>query len=86
MDPNLIQRITIDPDICHGKPTVRGMRYPVSMILDLLGAGMTRNPSRENIPLAYWSVTELPGNSVHFCFSNAFWWNSKAVLHSLLAS
>ena len=35
------KRITIDPDICHGRPTIRGLRYPVSMILELLGAGMT---------------------------------------------
>lgn len=38
---DLIKRITINPDICHGKPTIRNMRYPVSMILDLLSAGMT---------------------------------------------
>ena len=36
-----INRITIDPEICHGKPCIRGMRYPVEMILDLLSAGMT---------------------------------------------
>ena len=34
-------RITINPAICHGKPTVRGLRYPVEMILDLLSAGMS---------------------------------------------
>lgn len=34
-------RITIDPAICHGKPTVRGLRYPVEMILDLLSSGMS---------------------------------------------
>ena len=32
---------TVDPEICHGKPTVRGLRYPVSMILELLAGGMT---------------------------------------------
>ena len=37
----LINRITINPEICHGKPTVRNMRYPVEMILDLLSSGMT---------------------------------------------
>jgi uncharacterized protein (DUF433 family) len=36
-----IERITIDPAICHGKPCVRGLRYPVEMILELLSAGMT---------------------------------------------
>jgi uncharacterized protein (DUF433 family) len=34
-------RITIDPDICHGKPCIRGLRYPVETILELLSAGMT---------------------------------------------
>ena len=34
------ERITIDPEICHGKPTIRGLRYPVEMILELLSAGM----------------------------------------------
>ncbi|HKK40296.1 MAG TPA: DUF433 domain-containing protein [Cryomorphaceae bacterium] len=34
-------RITIDPQICHGKPIVRGMRWPVEVILDMLGSGMT---------------------------------------------
>ena len=40
---NLLQRITIDTDICHGKPTVRGLRYPVEMILELLGSGMSHD-------------------------------------------
>ncbi len=37
----LAKRITIDPEICHGKPCIRGLRYPVEMILELLTAGMT---------------------------------------------
>ena len=36
-----IGRITLDPEICHGKPCIRGMRWPVEVILDMLGAGMT---------------------------------------------
>jgi uncharacterized protein (DUF433 family) len=40
---NLLARITIDPEICHGKPTIRGLRYPVSMILDLLSGGMNES-------------------------------------------
>ncbi len=39
MEP--IQRITIDPNICHGRPTIRGLRYTVEMVLKLLGSGMT---------------------------------------------
>ncbi len=38
---NLLSRITINKEICHGKPTIRDMRYPVDMILDLLSSGMT---------------------------------------------
>ena len=38
---NLAERITIDPNICHGKPAIRGLRYPVEMILELLSSGMT---------------------------------------------
>jgi uncharacterized protein (DUF433 family) len=38
---NFRGRITIDPAICHGRPTVRGLRYPVELILDLLSSGMS---------------------------------------------
>ncbi len=37
----LLERITIDPEICHGKPCVRGLRYPVETLLEMLSAGMT---------------------------------------------
>ncbi|MCD4663948.1 MAG: DUF433 domain-containing protein [Bacteroidales bacterium] len=37
----LLNRITIDPEICHGKPTIRGLRYPVENMLELLASGMT---------------------------------------------
>lgn len=40
MNP-LLSRITIDPYICHGKPCIRGLRYPVEMLLELLSSGMT---------------------------------------------
>ena len=40
---NLLTRITIDTEICHGKPTIRGLRYPVEMILELLGSGMSHD-------------------------------------------
>jgi len=36
-----MDRITIDPAICHGKPTIRGLRYPVESILELLAGGMS---------------------------------------------
>lgn len=37
----LLRRITIDPAICHGKPVIRGLRYPVESILEYLAAGDT---------------------------------------------
>lgn len=40
MNP-LLKRITIDPNICFGKPTIRGTRIWVSLILDFLANGMT---------------------------------------------
>jgi uncharacterized protein (DUF433 family) len=40
MENQLLQRITLDPNICHGKPCIRGLRYPVELILELLSSGM----------------------------------------------
>ncbi|MBZ0097263.1 MAG: DUF433 domain-containing protein [Sulfuricella sp.] len=34
-------RITIDPEICHGKPCIRGLRYPVENVLEWLASGMS---------------------------------------------
>jgi len=47
---NLIKRITIDPEICHGKPCIRGMRWPVEVIIDMLGSGMTTDEILEDHP------------------------------------
>lgn len=38
---NQNERIVINPQICHGKPVVRGLRYPVETILEWLSAGMS---------------------------------------------
>jgi len=37
----MIDRITIDPALCHGKPCIRGLRYPVENVLEWLAGGMT---------------------------------------------
>ena len=39
VDDALLSRITVDPEICHGKPCVRGLRYPVEAILEYLAGG-----------------------------------------------
>jgi uncharacterized protein (DUF433 family) len=41
MSEKISNRITIDAEICHGKPTIRGLRYPVENMLELLASGMT---------------------------------------------
>jgi uncharacterized protein (DUF433 family) len=38
---DLLDRITMDPAIAHGKPVIRGLRYPVEVLLELLSSGMT---------------------------------------------
>ena len=38
---NLLERITINPEICHGKPIIRNLRYPVETILEYLAGGDT---------------------------------------------
>ncbi len=43
-----LKRITIDPAICHGKPRIRGMRWPVETILDLLSSGMSTDKILED--------------------------------------
>ena len=60
----LLERITTHPDICHGKPCIRGLRYPVDMILELLSAGM----SNEEI-LADYSDLERDDNLAALAFA-----------------
>lgn len=50
MESSHINRITINPEICHGKPTIRGKRYTVDLILDLLSAGSTHAEILEDYP------------------------------------
>ena len=38
-----IARITVDPTVCHGKPCIRGLRYPVENVLEWLASGMGLN-------------------------------------------
>ena len=64
---DLTERITINPEICHGKPTIRGLRYPVETILELLSSGMTieeiladyEDLEREDILAALAFATQL---------------------------
>ena len=46
----LLKKISIDPNVCFGKPCVRGHRIWVSLILDLLALGMTVEQVLEQYP------------------------------------
>lgn len=54
MESQHLNRITVNPEICHGKPTIRNKRYTVGLILDLLSAGSTHAEILEDYP----SLTE----------------------------
>lgn len=46
----LLGRITIDPEICHGKPVIRGLRYPVESILEYLSGGDSHDDILSEFP------------------------------------
>lgn len=45
-----INRITVNPEICHGKPCIRGMRWPVEVLLDMLLSEMSIEEILEDHP------------------------------------
>ena len=65
-----IERITIDPKVFGGRPCIRGLRFPVSKILDLIASGMTTEEVladypyleaediRQSLKYAAWVVQE----------------------------
>ena len=46
----LLSRISIDPDVCFGKPCIRGHRIWVSLVLDMLAGGMTVQELLDDYP------------------------------------
>ena len=48
--PELLNRITIDNDVCHGKPTIRNSRIMVKTVLELLSSGMTYQEILDDYP------------------------------------
>ena len=50
MDTNLLKRITVNPEICHGKPTVRDTRYMVESIIEYLAGGDSIEDILEEFP------------------------------------
>ncbi|MFN8575242.1 MAG: DUF433 domain-containing protein [Candidatus Sericytochromatia bacterium] len=63
-DKNLISRIIINPEVCHGKPIIRNLRYPVENILELLASGMTTIEILED-------YEDLEADDIYACFEFA---------------
>ena len=78
MGANLLKRITINPEVCHGKPTLRNMRYPVSLILDLLSAGMTVEEIIADYPA-------LEKEDIQACLSYASRLSETKTIHKISA-
>ena len=73
-DNDQTARIAVDPDVCHGKPYIRGLRYPVETILEYLAGGDTADDLLAELPdlerddvLACWEFSRrmLAARSVH---------------------
>jgi uncharacterized protein (DUF433 family) len=75
---NLLSRITINPEVCHGKPTIRNMRYPVEMILDLLSSGMSHSEIIEDFPA-------LENEDIKACLSFASLLTKVKSIHKIVA-
>ena len=61
MTVDLLKRITINPEVLFGKPSIRNMRYSVAMILELFSAGMTMEEILEDYP-------DLEKEDIYACF------------------
>lgn len=60
---NLLERITVDPDQCGGKPCIRGMRIRVKDILEMLGAGMSDADILQEFP--YLELEDLRASQLY---------------------
>lgn len=50
MNENILSRITLNPKICKGKPTIRNMRFTVAQMLELMAGGMNTQEILEDYP------------------------------------
>ncbi|MFO7656426.1 MAG: DUF433 domain-containing protein [Bacteroidales bacterium] len=78
MNRNLIDRITINPEICNGRPTIRNTRYTVDLILDLLSAGMSDLEIIDDYPA-------LEKDDIKACLSFASQLSKVKTIHRIVA-
>lgn len=79
MKKNLMDRITINPEICNGKPTIRNTRYTVDLILDLLSAGMSDSEIIDDYPA-------LEIDDIKACLAFASKLSKVKTIHKIVAS
>ena len=61
---NLVERITINPEQCGGRPSIRGMRIRVTDVLELFAAGLSAEEILKELP-------DLEPQDIHACLSFA---------------
>jgi uncharacterized protein (DUF433 family) len=66
----MLDRIKVDPRVCNGRPTIRGMRFTVDFVLRLLGDGYTADEIVKNYP-------ELEKEDVYQAAKYAAWLASE---------
>lgn len=71
----LVERITVNPSQCGGRPCIRGMRIRVSDVLDLLAAGLSQQQVLEELP-------DLEAEDISACLKFA----SSRLNHPILAA
>ena len=78
MDKKLLNRITLNPEICHGRPTIRNTRYTVDLILDLLSAGMSEKEILDDYPA-------LESKDIKACLAYASRLSKVKTVHRIVA-
>jgi uncharacterized protein (DUF433 family) len=78
MKEKLLNRITLNPEICHGRPSIRNTRYTVDLILDLLSAGMSANEILEDYPA-------LENEDIKACLAFASKLSKVKTIHRIVA-
>jgi len=75
---NILERITINSEICNGKPSIRNTRYTVQLILELLSAGMSENEILVDYPA-------LEQEDIKACLAYAAKLIKTKVVHKIVA-
>jgi len=75
---NILERITVNSEVCNGKPSIRNTRYTVQLILELLSAGMSESEIIEDYPA-------LQQEDIRACLAYAAKLSEMKVVHKILA-